>query len=310
MADYFIQLKYENLEEDFEGGVNFVRRIAGGSQDSGTNATAPRTNQGTGPLNPTTASTPPTSAGLSYNTWDLYAIKKLGKWKLGAELPITSGKVAGVDYSAISVAGEANWRINDPWEMQFKLGRASGQPDVQANSSGGPAVDKYKAYYFNPNYHIGTIMFNYQLRNMSGYLGPNTLNNSAANQSNLTSAFDNPITNATYVSWEGLLHADKWTFDTGFVWAKAIESAKAGDFYYNTWDRQFEQNISGKDQGSNLGFEWDLGAGFQWDEYFNTRVDLGMYFPGDFYKFANSSTVDSNSTSTVYAAIFRIGVNF
>jgi hypothetical protein len=311
VSDYFIQLKYENLEEDFEGGVNFVRRIAGGSQDNYT-GTPTAANPGMGPINPNgiaSSTTPfPSAAGLSYNTWDLYAQKKIGKWRLAAEVPITSGKVGGVDYSSVSVAAEADWRINDPWEMQLRGGRAPGQPGIS-----GTTPDKFKTYFFNPNYHVGTILFNYNLLNMSGYLGPNTLNNPAANQSNLRSPFDNPITNATYISWTGLLHADKWTFNTGFLWAKANTTAKASDaYFFNTYKRQYEARNATytKDQGSNLGFEWDTGAAFQWDEYFLFRLDLGLLFPGDYFKYSNSPNGNDNATDTVFAAVFRVGVNF
>jgi hypothetical protein len=308
VSDYFIQLKYENLEEDFEGGVNFVRRIAGGSQDNGANPATPA-NSGTGPQNPTSnTDTSPyvSTSGLSYNTWDLYAQKKVGKWRLGVELPIVSGKVSGIDYSTVAVAGEADWRINDPWEMQLRAGRAPGQP-----GTAGTTPDKYKAYFFNPNYHIGMILFDYQLLNLSGYMGPNTLNNPNANQSNLRSPFDNPITNATYVSWTGVLHADKWTFNTGLLWAKANETAKSGDaYFFNTWKREFEKKTTGSgDQGSSLGVEWDSGAAFQWDDYFTFRLDLGLLFPGDYFKFANTAGVE-NATSTVFATAFRVGVNF
>jgi hypothetical protein len=308
VSDYFIQLKYENMEEDFEGGVNFVRRIAGGSQDNGANPPTPA-NPGTGPMDPTSNTNVSgflSTAGMSYNTWDLYAQKKIGKWRLAAEVPITSGKVAGVDYSTVAVAAEADWRINDPWEMQLRGGRAPGQPDATSAT-----VDKFKAYFFNPNYHIGNILFNYQLLNLSGYLGPNTLNNPNANASNLRSPFDNPITNATYLSWAGLLHADKWTFNTGLLWAKANETAKASDFsFYNSQKRQYEVRNSTKDQGSSLGVEWDTGAAFQWDEYFTFRLDLGLLFPGDYFKYSNTASNIDNATDTVFSAAFRVGVNF
>jgi hypothetical protein len=190
--------------------------------------------------------------------------------------------------------------------MQLRAGRVPGQPGIS-----GTSPDKFKAYFFNPNYHIGMILFDYQLLNLSGYMGPNTLNNPNANQSNLRSPFDNPITNATYVSWAGLLHADKWTFNTGLLWAKANETCKASDGYcFNVWKREFEKVNSGtRDQGSSLGVEWDTGAAFQWDEYFTFRLDVGLLFPGDYFSYSNTAATD-NATSTVFATAFRVGVNF
>ena len=61
-------------------------------------------------------------------------------------------------------------------------------------------------------------------------------------------------------------------------------------------------------QSSNLGLEWDAGAGFQWDDNFLFRLDLGLFFPGDFFKFSNTAT--ENATQTVFASVARIGITF
>jgi hypothetical protein len=107
------------------------------------------------------------------------------------------------------------------------------------------------------------------------------------------------------------LHADKWTFNTGLLWAKANQTAKASDaFFFNTYKREFEARNSPKDQGSSLGVEWDTGAAFQWDEYFMFRLDLGLLFPGDYFKYSNAVSGADNATDTVFATVFRVGVNF
>lgn len=304
--DYFIQLKYENLEEEFEGGVNFVRRVAGGSPDplvGSQNPTiaSPADTQGAAAgASPLTGNT-----GMAFNTWDIYAQKKLGKFRLAAEVPITNGQIDGVSYSTVAVATEEDWRINDTWELQSRVGMAPGQ-----SNEGGPNIsDSFKAYFFNPNYHIGTIMFNYQLANLGGLNGPNTLNNPNAAAANQASPFDNPITNAKYLSLAGVLHADKWTFNTGVVHAIAAQTAVAGQYFFNTWKRQMEYDQSGN-QGSSLGWEWDTGAAFQWDEYFTFRWDVGVYFPGSYYAFSNSATGPGNATGTVFGSVFHVGVKF
>ena len=66
---------------------------------------------------------------------------------------------------------------------------------------------------------------------------------------------------------------------------------------------------AGGDQGTSLGFETDWGAAFQYDEYFQFRLDMGLWFPGDFHKFSNVAGVD-NDTSMVFATTARIGVSF
>jgi hypothetical protein len=299
ISDYSLMLKYDNPEEDFSAGLNFIRRIAGGSQDLGTSVlldgVSPTGMQG--PISNTT--------GAAFNIWDIYAKKKFGKLTLAAEAPIVSGQLAGIPYSTFAIATEADWRINDTWETQLKVGHVPGQP-----SSGSQGFNSFSAYYFNPNYRLGTIMFNYALQNLGGYGGPNTLNNPSAGSQNLGSPYDNPMTNVNYLSWMGLIHADKWTFDFGAIYAHAVQEAQAGNYYYNQWNRVLDgRAVSPNNQGGSYGTEFDAGAGFQWDEYFIFKLDLAMFVPGDFYKFTNVAGIE-NGTSTLYAAVFKIGVSF
>jgi hypothetical protein len=170
----------------------------------------------------------------------------------------------------------------------------------------GSTIDNYKAFYFNPNYHIAMIMFNYQLAN---FAGPQTQNNPTLNPSNLKSPYDNPIVDAQYVSLATQIKPwEKWTFRPTFAYAVAPKTAANGQNFFNYWTRTVETNNSGKNQGSNLGWELDLGITFQWDEYFTFSFDNGVFFPGSFYAFSN--TPQDNATSPVFASSVRIGVNF
>jgi hypothetical protein len=118
------------------------------------------------------------------------------------------------------------------------------------------------------------------------------------------------MTNVNYISWMGLLHADKWTFDTGLIYAHAVQEAQAGSYYYNQWYRTLDTRaLSPSNQGGSYGLEWDAGVGFQWDEFFICKLDLAMFFPGDFYKFTNVAGIE-NGTSTVMAAVLKVGVTF
>ncbi len=285
VSDYALQLKYENPDEDLEGGVNFVKRIAGPAQD---------TNYGYLGFNGT-------AAGANYNTWDLYARKRAGKLTVAGEVPLTSGDIGGVSYSAFALAAEANYAVTDSWEASLKAGHAPGQPNAVNGST-----DKFRAFYFNPNYKIALIMFNYALHN---FVGPNSQNNPAGGTAqNLVSPYDNPITNANYLNVGGAYRSDKWRFHADYTFAQAGESAAAGSYFYNTWQRKYVDNTSGLTQSTALGWEMDYGAQFRYDDTFQFGLDLGWWFPGDFYKFSNTAT--SNTTGTVFATVLRAGVSF
>jgi hypothetical protein len=315
LNDYSIQVKYENPDEDLEGGVNFIRRIGGGGQDPASGYRGVVSSGTTTTVGPSLANI--NSGSMNYNTWDIYAKKKLGKLSLGVEVPVVSGYVSGLSYSTWALAGEGNLKFNDTWELQTKLGHAPGQPN-----DAGPTPSSYKAYYFHPNYQVGLVMFNYQFAN---FHGPNTLNNQNANASNLVSPYDNPVTNANYLNLSGVMHADKWTFNAGVLIARANESCSGSAAYcWNTWERRMVKQNQG-DQSKALGWEMDYGAAFQYDEYFNFRLDTGLYFPGQYFAYANTpagATVDNggtggttasptgNSLSMVWALVGRIGVNF
>jgi hypothetical protein len=313
LNDYSLQVKYENPDEDLEAGVNFIRRLAGGGQDPnsgyfgvGSNSVAP--SAGPPVVNASVAPTPLTGSS-AYNTYDIYAKKRAGKFNLGVEVPVASGNISGVPYSAWALAGEADWKINDPWELKLNFGHAPGQPN-----DSGSTPSSFKQYVFNPDYQIGLIMFNYQFHN---FAGPSNQNNPNVSGANLASPYDNPISDANYLNATVLLHAEKWTFDGSFTFARATDSCSASQPYcWNNWMHEMVPQQGG-DQDKALGWEMDYGAQFQYDEYFNFRLDAGLYFPGAFYSYANTSAAQiaagaaaSNSTSTVLALVGRVAVKF
>jgi hypothetical protein len=291
LNDYSLQLKYENQDEDFEGGLNFIRRIAGASQD-----TSGYKGPQNGIFDPATSTTPPSVLGMNYNTWDIYARKRMGKLTVAGELPIVTGDVGGTPYSALAFAAEAGYKASESWEFQLRGGHAPGQTNG--------TFQNYRAFYFHPAYQIGNIMFHYQFAN---FAGPATQNNPAVSSQGLRSPYDNPIVNANYLAAGTVASTEKWKFNLGFVYAKAAETAVAGQTFFNHWHRRFFTATGS--QGNSLGFEADWGAAFQYDEYFQFRMDMGLWFPGDFYKFSNVAGVD-NATSTVFATTAKIGVSF
>lgn len=286
MSDYSFALKYDNLDEDFEGGVNYIRRIAGAAQDPtygylGFNNSA---------------------SGMSYSVWDIYMKKKLGRLNLGVEFPITNGTIGGTKYSTFALAGEVDWQVNDKWETKLRAGRAPGQPNISSTST---TPDKYNAFYFHPDYMRGLIMFNYALNN---FAGPNTTNNPANGNNLLVSPYDNPISNAKYVSLGGAYRADKWKFRANYIYAVANDSARAGQKFYNVWSKSYSTGVAVKDQSKSLGWEMDYGTSFYWDDHFQFHLDFGWFFPGKFYDFSN--TPQDNATSAVFATTFKVGVQF
>lgn len=286
LTDYTVSFKYDNLDEDLEMGLLYVKRIAAGSQDASAGILG---------MNGMTA-------GSNFNHWDIYGRKKLNQFTFAGEIPITTGDVSGVEYRTWAVALESKWDINRSWMVNGKVGHAPGQPDSETAVPG-----VFKGYSFNPNYKVGLIMFNYQFRN---FAGPNTLHNPSTTANNLQSPFDNPITNANYLNLGGAFKTSKWTFRGNFVMAKADEAAGGSNFFYNTWTRSYQlKQANTGPQNSFLGWEMDYGTTFDWDENFQFNFDLGWWFPGGYYKFTNTPNETIN-LSPVFATVFQIGVVF
>ncbi len=283
VSEYTMAFRYENQDEDFDGGVNLVRRIAGIEQD--------RVSGLAGPEN--------TAGAMHFNTWDIYGKKRLGKFTLSGEFPITSGNLNGPEYSTFAVFGNLDWKMSDSWESFVKVGHAPGQPNGDTT-----ALTQFKAFYFHPNIHPAMIMFNYQLANFAGI---NTQNNPGVGAPSLASPYDNPIVNANFINVGAAAHVDKWGFKLGWTYAKALETASTGKYFYNTRLRQMV-GPAVKDQENGLGWEADYTTSYQWDEAFQFSWDLGVYSPGGYYKFSNTAV--DNATSMVYASSFRLGVSF
>ena len=149
-------------------------------------------------------------------------------------------------------------------------------------------------------------MFHY---NFAGFVGPSNQNDPAVTGATLKSPYDNPIVNANYVNWNLALKANKWTFRTGFVYAKALQTAEADKRIFNTWERKFYDSPSGvQTQSKSLGWEMDYGATFNWDDSFRFDLDMGWYLPGDYYKYTN--TPNQAPVASLFAVVFKAGVVF
>lgn len=279
LSEFTLGLRYENPDEDFQGGVNLVRRLAGGQ------------------------STPLWINGQSgvqnITIWDIYGQKKIGKFDFGVEAPIFNGQLQEQAYKAFAIATEMKYRANDSWSFTAKLGKAPGQPNSPTTTP-----EKWSMVSFHPNYRLGLLMFNYNFRNFSGNNNPNT----AAGAGALKSIYDNPITNAKYLMLGGAFTTDKWRFSGSFITASADKAAEFGQHFFNTQDRTFSTPTAVKNQGTSLGTEIDLGIALNWDEYTTFALDTGLLMQGDFYKFVNGPT--DNDLKSILGVVASIGVRF
>jgi hypothetical protein len=279
VTDYSVIAKYESLEEQLEVGVNLLRRIGGNVQQDIK-----------GPI----------GSSMIWTMYDLFLKKKFSRFQLAVEAPIISGSLGNASYSAFGLAGELSYELSDAFLWNLKGGYASGQKNSRTTTA-----SAFEAFYFNPNYHIAMILFNYQLANFSG---PQTLN-AGSSTSDLRSPYDNPIVNAVYFSLGTQARiTEKWSLTPRLIAATAPQTAAPGGYYYNTWSRKFQQNQATSAQKSYLGTEIDLGLVFRWDDAIQFQLDQGLLFPGAYYAFSGNNT--SNRLAAVYAMAIRVGVQF
>ena len=291
-GDLSIALEYENLDEDAKVGVNFIRRFTDSAQDPsvgffGVNSTS----------NLVSAAT--------FNVIDIFAKKKFNKLSIGAEAPITSGNVGGASYNTFAAAAEIGYQPSSSWEFTLKGGRAPGTNNVAADATGAfPSSGvNYSAFYFHQNYKIAMIMFNYAFQNFGQ---ANNTNSSNTLGSNMRSPFDNPIVNANYAAITGQMKTDRWNFHSTFALASAATTAGTG-YFFNYWDHKYYAYGAGT-QGSLIGWEMDYGATLKWDDNFELGLDMGFYFPGNYYTFSNTAT--DNKSNMVFGTLFKAGMSF
>jgi hypothetical protein len=284
ISDYSLALRYNNIDEDFDTGVNFIRRLAGGQQDPASGMIGPSGALGT---------------GANYSTWDIYLRKRVGMLTFAGEFPIMTGNAGGADYKTFALAGEVKVKPSDVFELTAKLGSAPGNPNIAV----GATPNENKVFRFHPNYRLGLIMFNYNLANVSGVQSNNNPTSTLSNAIN-----EDPIMNARYLMAQASYQLNRWMLRSTFVTAQAAQVAKAGEQFFNHREFAYVTNATGTDQSSSLGFEIDLGAEYRWDDHAAIALDLGAYMPGKFYAFSNTAV--ANETSTVLAGVLKVGVNF
>lgn len=294
VMDLSVVLKYENTDEDLDVGINLIKRYAGNGQDGVWGYWGP---QGT-------------VSGVNYLLWDLYAHKSFWKFNFSIEAPIVTGNLSGTNYTSFAVLTETGFKPNDTWETKLKIGYVPGQGGSSSN-----ALGTYSAFYLNPSYKLGLLLFNYRfdqfaINQTTNNPGNNSNPSFGAGSNYLGSPYDAPITNALYfAATQNFQPWDKWGFSATGVFAIAMQTAQAGQFFFNSWDRRMDPSGAAiKTQGNILGGEFDLGAKYQWDEYFHFKLDAGILIPGSYFGFNNTAT--DNALGPLFGVTLGAGVNF
>jgi hypothetical protein len=255
VSDYSLALKYENADEGFEGGVNFIRRLGG----AGNSVYLGSINAG----------------GFNYTTWDIFVRKKLSKFELGAEAPIVTGKMGGAEYSSFAIAGEGKYQLNDSWQFSAKAGKIPGQP--------AGATDRYKAIFLNPNYRLGSILFGYALQNL-GQAGTTA----DAFYSPVTNA------NYLQLGGQYSTGKWQWR-GSWLMASASETAAATGSYFNQWSRQVVAANNSGVAQESSYGSEFDFGASLQWDDNLEFKADAAIFMPGGFYKFNDAGATQNQT---------------
>lgn len=273
VTDVGFGLIYDDDELDFEVGGLFYKR-AGLQTQNGFIFAADAANPGAvGP------------SGISAKMINVYAKKRWYRLTVAAEVPYLFGSIGDISdadainsLSALGFAGEV--RLDMPlWKHVLKFGHAPGQQNSDAKSTTGTRTNEYGALYFHRNYNIANIMFNY---NLNGFGGNNPDDYTIPN-----SPYDTAVVNAKYLTLQTGTTGEQWSWYVRGVHARANVSASAGKDVFVHSRRAYE--FANFDQETSLGWEFDLGGAFQWDESIRFGLDMGIWFPGDFFKFNNGN---------------------
>ncbi len=219
---------------------------------------------------------------------DPYIEKKWNKLTVAFEAPMITGdygNILGSGKSKVSASAyilDSKYEINPKWDVGFKAGQVSG--DKSGNN-------KFEAAYLHPNFQIAELMFRYYYPGFTE--GGRNI-------------FNSPISNAQFARLHGTYKTDKWNWKAAFIFANAMETAKAGKTSYHH-ERNYAFMANNK-QSKDLGFEVDLGFDYMWNPNVMVSGYYGYWFVGDYYAFTNAAK--EQSLANVHGGGFRVTVGF
>jgi hypothetical protein len=258
LREYGISLLYDNFDRDLAFGILYSVKSAAAFEST---------------LNTDILGAASTIGKSEVKLIDLYIRKAFGKFSVAAEAPILSDNLgsilgAGSETKVKSKAFilESQYQLSNSWSINLKGGQVSGNP------GGG---NSFEAMYLNPNYQVANLMFRYNMR-------------AVADPSNIN-VYDSYITNATYIRLGGTYATEKWQWDAGILYARANETASAGQLAFNH-EKNFRFQAA-QDQADDLGIELDLDFNYQWNNEITIGGSVGYLFTGDYYAFTNDPTI-------------------
>ncbi|MFA6237167.1 MAG: hypothetical protein WC635_07565 [Bacteriovorax sp.] len=263
--EYGAGLLYDNQEKDIAFGILYGKKSSNSFN----------------PYTTTINSAAAVSLGENNITiTDLYLKKVFDKFDMALEVPLMSGDLGKTSnagtlttYSAKAFLLQTNYRHNDAWTFGFDGGQVSGHDG---------STTKFGALYLNPNYQIANLLFRYNI------IALGTANKTI-------SVYDSYITNARYYKLRMAYTAEKWTFDSAVIMAKAMEVATAGASAYNhTKNKVFVATTS---QSDDIGKEIDFNAKYNWNKEISIGTGLGYLITGDYFSYTNTATPNAKKSS-------------
>lgn len=210
---------------------------------------------------------------------DFYLKKIMNKFDFTLEFPLFSGTLGHVanattvsSYNAKAILLQTNYKHNDNWVYGLDAGQVSGS---KGDSS------KFAAAYLNPNFQVANLLFKY--------------NFGAVKNGATQNLYDSYITNARYFKLRSTYNSEKWSFDTGLIYAMAMETAKSGAQAFNHSTGKIF--TAAANQSDALGTEIDFNAKYRWNNEVSIGGGLGYLITGDYFAFTNDASPNAVKSS-------------
>lgn len=280
IKDLALSILYDNPDKDLKFGVYLGKRKSGDRNEV---------------LVRPDDSNPATDEYVGYSNVriiDVFYHKYWDYISLGLEIPLVDGDIGRIyddttfsGFQSSAYIAELGLEATESWEFKLYGGMVSG--DTPGNT--------FEAFYLNPNYQIAELMFRYNLQAIS---------NSNYN------LYDSAISNTTYAKLSTLYKSGLWKWYFDFIWAKANETAKAGQT--RAWNHELGYSfIPTEDQKDDMGYEVDLSFEYQWNPNLVLSGFLAYYSVGDYYKYTNNDAgAPDISTKNQMGGGMRLNLNF